>query len=36
MISPVGWPKSLSRLKTLLESGTAMPWPVEPQTGSTP
>ena len=27
MISPVGWTKLLSRLKTLLESGTPMPWP---------
>lgn len=30
MISPVGWAKPLSRLKTLLETGTPMPWPVEP------
>ena len=30
MISPVGWTKPLSRLKTLLETGTAMAWPVEP------
>ena len=29
IISPVGWTKPLSRLKTLLETGTAMPWPVE-------
>lgn len=29
MISPVGWSKSLSRLKTLLETGDAMPWPDE-------
>lgn len=27
MISPVGWAKSLARLKTLLETGEAMPWP---------
>ena len=27
LISPVGWTKSLSRLKTLLETGRAMPWP---------
>lgn len=27
MISPLGWTKPLSRLKTLLETGTAMPWP---------
>lgn len=27
MIGPVGWAKVLSRLKTLLETGTAMPWP---------
>lgn len=31
MIGELGWAKSLSRLKTLLESGTAMPWPTEPQ-----
>jgi hypothetical protein len=29
MISPVGWMKSLSRLKTLLETGAPMPWPGE-------
>jgi uncharacterized protein YndB with AHSA1/START domain len=29
VISPLGWAKSLSRLKTLLETGTAMPWPTE-------
>lgn len=27
IISPVGWTKSLSRLKTLLETGRPMPWP---------
>ena len=27
IISDVGWTKPLSRLKTLLESGQAMPWP---------
>ncbi len=27
IISPVGWLKSLSRLKTLLETGEAMAWP---------
>ncbi|MFT7678492.1 MAG: hypothetical protein ACI8QC_002485 [Planctomycetota bacterium] len=27
MISPIGWTKPISRLKTLLETGTAMPWP---------
>ena len=27
MISEVGWAKPLSRLKTLLETGTPMPWP---------
>lgn len=27
MIGAVGWAKVLSRLKTLLETGTAMPWP---------
>ena len=26
-IGALGWQKSLSRLKTLLETGTAMPWP---------
>jgi len=31
MITPVGWQKSLSRLKTLLETGRAMPWPEEPE-----
>ena len=31
IITPVGWTKSLSRLKTLLESGAAMEWPVEPE-----
>ena len=30
MIGPVGWTKSLSRLKTLLETGKPMPWPREP------
>lgn len=29
MITPVGWQKSLSRLKTLLETGKAMAWPLE-------
>lgn len=29
VITDVGWTKSLSRLKTLLETGTAMPWPEE-------
>ncbi len=29
IIGPLGWTKSLSRLKTLLESGEAMPWPVD-------
>ncbi len=29
MITPVGWLKSLSRLKTLLETGQPMPWPGE-------
>jgi hypothetical protein len=29
MIGPLGWLKSLSRLKTLLETGRAMPWPEE-------
>ena len=27
MVSPVGWTKALSRLKSLLETGTPMPWP---------
>jgi uncharacterized protein YndB with AHSA1/START domain len=27
MIGPLGWPKSLARLKTLLETGRPMPWP---------
>ena len=27
MISDVGWQKSISRLKTLLETGRPMPWP---------
>ena len=27
IVSPVGWLKSLSRLKTWLETGTPMPWP---------
>lgn len=31
IISPVGWLKSLSRLKTLLETGRVMPWPGEHQ-----
>ena len=30
MISEVGWLKSLSRLKTLLETGQPMPWPENP------
>lgn len=30
IISEVGWVKSLARLKTLLETGTAMPWPEAP------
>lgn len=29
VISPVGWTKNLSRLKTLLETGRPMPWPEE-------
>ena len=29
VITDVGWQKSLSRLKTLLETGAAMPWPQE-------
>ena len=31
IISPVGWLKSLSRLKTLLETGRVMPWPESPK-----
>jgi uncharacterized protein YndB with AHSA1/START domain len=27
MIGPLGWTKSLARLKTFLETGRAMPWP---------
>lgn len=27
VLGPVGWVKSLSRLKTLLETGRPMPWP---------
>lgn len=27
VITDVGWRKSLSRLRTLLETGAAMPWP---------
>ena len=27
IVSPVGWLKSLSRLKTWLETGMPMPWP---------
>ena len=34
IISPIGWTKPLSRLKTLLEAGTPMAWPVEPGEGS--
>ena len=30
IITEVGWLKSLSRLKTLLETGRPMPWPEEP------
>jgi len=30
MIGPVGWTKSLARLKTLLETGRPMPWPKDP------
>lgn len=30
IISPVGWVKDLARLKTLLETGTPMPWPEDP------
>lgn len=30
VITEVGWTKSLERLKTLLETGEAMPWPEEP------
>lgn len=29
MLGALGWTKSLCRLKTLLETGTAMPWPNE-------
>ena len=29
MISPVGWSKPFSRLKTLLETGEPMAWPEE-------
>jgi uncharacterized protein YndB with AHSA1/START domain len=29
MVGELGWAKSLSRLKTLLETGEAMPWPEE-------
>lgn len=29
LIGPYGWLKSLSRLKTLLETGHSMPWPGE-------
>ena len=29
MIGELGWAKSLNRLKTLLETGKAMPWPAE-------
>lgn len=29
VITDVGWQKSLSRLKTLLETGAAMPWPTD-------
>lgn len=32
VITEVGWTKSLERLKTLLETGEAMPWPEEPGT----
>ena len=31
IISSVGWLKSLSRLKTLLETGRVMPWPEDPR-----
>ncbi|MCR9247850.1 MAG: SRPBCC domain-containing protein [bacterium] len=34
MISTVGWAKPLCRLKTLLETGRAMPWPEEPAIGN--
>ena len=27
IITPVGWPKALARLKSHLESGSPMPWP---------
>ena len=30
IISPTGWAKPLSRLKTLLETERPMPWPAEP------
>lgn len=29
MLGRLGWTKALCRLKTLLETGTAMPWPEE-------
>jgi uncharacterized protein YndB with AHSA1/START domain len=29
MIGDLGWPKALNRLKTLLETGTPMPWPAD-------
>ncbi len=29
IIGPLGWAKSLARLKTLLETGRPMPWPSE-------
>ena len=35
MIGDVGWAKSLSRLKTLLETGEPMPWPEEAPEEST-
>lgn len=31
LIGPLGWTKATSRLKTLLETGSAMSWPVEPE-----
>jgi len=33
VITDVGWTKSVERLKTLLETGTAMPWPAEGAAG---
>jgi uncharacterized protein YndB with AHSA1/START domain len=36
MIGDLGWAKSLNRLKTLLETGKAMPWPADQPAGSLP